>query len=173
MHFLLPLTALLAALVTSAPASGADITRIELQQREDVVLQHQRFVGNTRAQAKRSGVITRVPQLYVYFTDYSTAWHLHSFRRGFERELALTYDHQRRERTMVGLDQLLERTLTPQGEEFTLEDLPQADIYLLVYERAGCEDCERIKETLADWLAGRPELKAVWIDVWLGLRTEP
>lgn len=173
MQRLLPLTVFIVGLLIAAPAPGADITRIELQQREDVVLEHQRFVGNTRAQAKRAGVITRVPQLYVYFTDYSTAWHLHSYRRGFERELALTYDHQRRERTMVGLDQLLERTLTLQGEEVTLNDLPRADIYLLVYERAGCEDCERIKETLADWLAGRPSLKAVWIDVWLGLRTEP
>lgn len=172
MQRLLTLTILLAGLLIGTPALSADITRIELQQREDVVLKHQRFVGNTRAQAKRSGVITRVPQLYMYFTDYSTAWHLHGFRRGFERELALNYEHGRRERSMVDLDQLLERTVTPEGEVFGVDDLPEADMYLVVYSRMGCEDCKRMQETLGDWLAGQSSLSAVWIDVWVGPRGE-
>ncbi|QKK01323.1 MAG: hypothetical protein HND55_00875 [Pseudomonadota bacterium] len=172
MRPLLTLTLFLAVSIASSAAPGADITRIELVQREEVVLKHQQFVGNTRAQAKRAGVIRRVPQLYVYFTDFSTAWHLHGYRNGFERELALTYNHGRRERSMVEIDQLLERTLTPGGEAFGVDDLPGADIYLLLYARSGCEDCVQMRQGLDDWLAGQPSLKAVWVDIWLDPRGE-
>lgn len=167
MRSLLPLIAILAGLIYAAPASAADITRIELHQREDVVLKHERFVGNLRAQAKREGIIQRVPQLYVYFTDRSPAWHLHGHRRGFERELGLTYEHGRRERSMVAVDRLLERTVTPEGEAYTVEDLPQADIYLLLYREADCDQCRLVESTVRNWLDESRDLNAVWFDVWI------
>lgn len=172
MRMILSLTLFLAASTATAPASAANVERFELVQREEVVLQHQRFVGNTRAQAEREGIITRVPQLYVYFTDQTAAWHLQGFREGFTRELSLTYDHQRRERSMVGIDQLLERTLTPEGDAITPGDLPPGDIYLFIYRRQDCAECRQVAETVDGWLAGRPELEAVWIDVWLGPRDD-
>jgi len=168
MRFLLSLATLLTGLTAFAPsASGADISRLELHQREDVVLSHQRFVGNLRAQAKREGVVVRTPQLYVYFTDQSAAWHLQGFRRGFERELGLTYEHQRRERSMIRIDRLLERTLTPAGEEYVAEDLPEADIYILLYRQAGCDECLLVDSTVTNWLSEQRGLDAVWFDVWL------
>jgi hypothetical protein len=164
------LVSTLALILLSAgatPAPAADVLRLELHQREDVVLAHQRFVGNIRAQAKREGIIVRVPQLYVYFTDQSAAWHLHGFRRGFERELGLTVEHQRRERSMVRIDRLLERTLTPDGEEYVADDLPEADLYILLYRRAGCDECLIVDSTVTNWLAEQRGLDAVWIDVWI------
>lgn len=168
MRIILILSLFLAASSATAPAAGAEIERIELVQREDVILKHQRFVGNTRAQAKREGIITRVPQLYVYFTDQTAAWQLQGFREDFTRELALTFDHQRRERSMVRIDRLLERTITPQGKPIAPRDLPPADIYLFTYHRAGCEDCRRLDEKLNEWLDGRGDLEAVWLEVRLG-----
>ncbi|MEE4304198.1 MAG: hypothetical protein V2J19_08570 [Wenzhouxiangella sp.] len=167
MRSLASLFTVLAILLAAAPALGAEITRVELHQREDVVLQHERFVGNLRAQAKREGIIVRVPQLYVYFTDRSPAWHLHGYRRGFERELGLTYEHGRRERSMVRIDRLLERTITPEGEAYTAEDLPEADIYLLLYREAGCDECRLVESTVSNWLVGQDGLEAIWFDVWI------
>lgn len=166
MRRLLPLTLVLAGLA-AAPAFGADITRLELHQREDVVLQHERFVGNLRAQAKREGIVVRVPQLYLYFTDRSPAWHLHGHRRGFEREMGLIYEHGRRERSMVGIDRLLERTVTPGGEPYTTEELPEADVYLLLYRQAGCDECRLVESTVENWLGEQDDLEAIWFDVWI------
>jgi hypothetical protein len=167
MRSLPSLTVLLATLLTAAPALGAEVTRIELHQREDVVLQHERFVGNLRAQAKRDGIVVRVPQLYVYFTDQSAAWHLHGHRRGFERELGLTYEHGRRERSMVRIDHLLERTVTPAGDAYSAEALPEADIYLLLYREAGCDECRLVESTVENWLGQQRGLDALWFDVWI------
>lgn len=148
-------------------ASGADIERLELHQKADVAQHHLRFVGNLRAQAKREGIIVSTPQLYVYHADRSAAWHLQGFRRGFERELALIHSRNRRERSMVRIDRLLERTQTPDGQAFVEADLPPADIYLLLYRSADCEQCAQVETTLNDWLQTQPELDAVWFDVWL------
>ncbi len=167
MRSLLSFTILLTGLTAVAPAPAAEVTRIELHQREDVVQQQQRFVGNLRAQAQREGIVVKVPQLFVYFTDRSGAWHLLGFRRGFERELGLTYEHGRRERSMVNLERLLDRTLTPEDEPYTHEDLPEADIYLLLYRREDCDDCLLVESTLSDWLAEQENLDAVWFDVWV------
>ncbi|MDZ7789020.1 MAG: hypothetical protein U5L08_00710 [Xanthomonadales bacterium] len=167
MRMLISLTILLTTLVAIAPARGADVTRVELHQREEVMQQQQRFVGNLRAQAQREGIVVKVPQLYVYFTDRSAAWHLQGFRRGFERELGLTYEHGRRERSMVRLDRLLDRTVTPEGDPYTSEDLPEADLYLLLYHREGCEDCRRVETTVNEWLDTQNNLQAVWFDVWV------
>lgn len=168
MRSFLVLTVCLVCLTGTRPADGAGLVKLELEQRPDVVLQHQRFVGNTRAQAKREGIITRVPQFYVYFTDQSAAWHLQGFRANFTRELSLTFDRQRRERSMVRLDRLLERTRRPDGSAVAPDELPAADVYLLLYRRADCEECQQVAETLEAWLADRPGLEAVWIEVWLG-----
>ncbi|NBB93822.1 MAG: hypothetical protein GVY32_11720 [Gammaproteobacteria bacterium] len=167
MRTFLSLTILVTSLATAAPVSAAELTRFELHQREEVRLRHERFVGNLRAQAQREGIIVRVPQLFVYFTDLSAAWHLHGTRRGFERELGLVYEHGRRERSMVGIDRLLERTITPGGESFTPESLPEADLYLVLYRGDDCEDCERVAGTVDEWLAGQDELEAVWIEIWI------
>ena len=155
------------AFAATVPAAGADITRVELHQREDVVQQQQRFVGNLRAQAQREGIVVKVPQLYVYFADRSAAWHLPGFRRGFERELGLTYEHGRRERSMVSLDRLLTRTVTPEGEPYTSGDLPEADLYLLLYHREGCEDCRRVEAAVNEWLDTQNDLRALWFNVWV------
>src|SRR5699024_6559065 len=108
-----------------------------------------------------------VPQLYAYFTDLSPAWHLHGYRRGFKRKLALTYEHGRRERSMVAIDTLLERTITPEGGEYAVEDLPAADIYLLLYQQGDCEKCQQVESTLSEWLEESPELDAVRFDIWI------
>jgi len=129
--------------------------------------QQQRFVGNLRAQAQREGIVVKVPQLYVYFTDRSPAWHLQGFRRGFERTLGLTYRHGRRERSMVRLERLLDRTITPGGERYTHEDLPEADIYLLLYRREDCDECARVETNVSDWLNEQENLNAIWFDVWV------
>lgn len=167
MRSLPSLTVLVAILLAAAPAFGADVTRIELHQREEVMQQQQRFVGNLRAQAQREGIVVRVPQLFVYFTDRSPAWHLHGFRRGFERELGLTYEHGRRERSMVRLERLLDRTITPGGESYTHEDLPEADIFLLLYRREDCDDCLLVESTLSNWLDEQERLDAIWFEVWV------
>ncbi len=162
---------LLSALAGSAPATAAETTRLEFIQRDEVVLAHQRFVGNTQAQAKRDGVITRLPQLYVYFTDHSAAWHMQGQRRNFERELSLIFDRQRRERSMVRLDRLLERVQTLDGEAVTPADLPEADIFILLYRNDDCTDCEQLTTAMQSWLDEREALAAVWIDI--RLETEP
>lgn len=167
MRFFLLFAFALVTLACSAPVAAADITRLELIQRDEVVLAHQRFVGNTQAQAKRDGVITRLPQLYVYLTDHSAAWHMQGLRRNFERELSLIFDRQRRERSMVRLDRLLERTHTADGEAFTPAELPEADIFIVLYHDEDCAECSQLSTAMQAWLDGREALDVVWIDVQL------
>ncbi len=167
MRSLLFLTLALAGLAAGSTVLAADVTRIELHQREEVMQQQQRFVGNLRAQAQREGIVVKVPQLFVYFTDQSPAWHLQGFRRGFERTLGLTYEHGRRERSMVNLERLLDRTITPGGQAYTHEDLPEVDLYLLLYRREGCDDCEQVASSLDAWLDGQENLEALWFDIWV------
>jgi hypothetical protein len=160
---------LLVAFIAVSPARAGAIERVELYQRQEVILEHQRFVGNLRAQAGREGVIVKVPQLFIYFTDRTPAWHLHGHRRGFGRELSLIWENRRRERSMVELDRLLERAVAPDGGEITLEDLPRGDIHVVLYREADCEDCRRVEETMHEWLDAR-DLDAVWLDVWMDRR---
>src|SRR5699024_9256952 len=65
MRTVLCLSFFLTALLVAPPAAGANanVTRVELHQRQEVLLKHERFVGNLRAQAKREGIIQHVPQL--------------------------------------------------------------------------------------------------------------
>lgn len=168
LHFFIVLTAA-SWLVT---ASGADIERLELHQKADVVQHHLRFVGNLRAQAKREGIIVGTPQLYVYHADHSAAWHLQGFRRGFERELALIHSRNRRERSMVRIDRLLDRTQTSHGQPYSESDLPPADIYLLLYRSVDCKQCAEVESTLNSWLETQPDLDAVWFDVWLDSQSD-
>lgn len=151
------------------PATGAENAdaRLELFQKRDVVVHHQQFVGNIRAQAKRDGIIVRVPQLYIYHADQTPAWHMSEHRRGFLRELELVVSRQRRERNMVRFDRLLERTLTAEGEEIEPHELPDADVYVWLYQRDECEKCDEVAATVDEWLGEHPLRSAVWIDVWI------
>ena len=143
----------------------ADFERIELFQRHEVIAQQQGLVGNLRALARRDGVVTNVPQLYVYHRDFSEAYHRDGFRSGFERELELTVDRRRGARSMIRLDRLLERLKTPEGEPVILAELPEAEVYLVFYRRLNCAECEQVAETLRDWIAENPERRVVWLDV--------
>ncbi len=147
------------------PAAVADVERISLYQRQEVMAQQQRIVGNLRAVARREGVVVNVPQLYVYHSDFSEAYHLPGFRSGFERELKLIMDRRRGARSMVRLDRLLERVKTPAGEPFSLDDLPLADVYIVLYRRADCPECDQVAGMLDQWIADEPERDMVWLDV--------
>ncbi len=143
----------------------AEVERIELFQRAEVMAQQQRQVGNLRALARRDGVVVNVPQLYVFHYDLSEAYHREGFRAGFERELELVVDRRHGARSMVRLDRLLERVRTPEGEAFTLDDLPDTDLILALYRRLDCIECEQVAETLEQWIASNPERRVVWLDV--------
>ena len=151
-------------LLAPLPAQ-ADFERIELFQRLEVIAQQQRLVGNLRAVARREGVVVNVPQLYVYHADFSEAYHREGYRSGFERELELTVDRRRGARSMVRLDRLLERVKTPQDESISLDDLPEANVYVVLYRRLDCPECEQVAETLEDWIADNPDRSVVWLDV--------
>ena len=146
------------------------VDRLDLIQRQSVITDHQRLVGNVRAQARREGVVVDVPQLYVYLYDHSASWHLDGYRHGFERELNLTVKRQRRARSMVRLDRLLERVTDPLGEEIKINDLPSGDVFILLYRRKGCEECERVEQAVSEWLEQSTDLDTVWIDVWMDHR---
>jgi hypothetical protein len=147
----------------------AEVERIELFQRAEVMAQQQRLVGNLRAVARRDGVVVNVPQLYVFHADLSEAYHLDGFRSGFERELELVIDRHRGARSMVRLDRLLERVKTPDGGTLSVADLPDADVVLALYRRLNCSECDQVAETLENWIAQNPERRVVW----LNLRTDP
>lgn len=149
----------------AVPAAAGD--RIALYQSNETQLQHQRMVGNVRAQARREGVVVNVPQLYVFLSDQSAAFHMDGYRTGFERELNLIVDRSRRARSMVRLDRLLERVRTADGSTFNPDDLPPADVYIALYRRADCATCDQVAEALAAWHEGRPGLAVVWLDVSL------
>jgi len=168
------LLAVIIVLLSPAATAVDDLVseRIDLIQRQSVIIDHQRLVGNVRAQARREGVVVQVPQLYVYLYDHSASWHLDGFRRGFERELSLTVVRQRRARSMVRLDRLLERVTDPAGEEVEIADLPEGDVYLLLYRRENCEECDRVEQAVGEWLAEETDLSTVWIDVWMDRQPE-
>ncbi len=164
---------ILATASLSPRAAGLDdlITeRLDLIQRQSVITDHQRLVGNIRAQARREGVVVDVPQLYVYLYDHSASWHMDGYRHGFERELNLTLMRERRARSMVRLDRLLERVTDPFGEEVRIADLPDGDVFILLYRQKDCEECERIEQAVSEWLKDSTDLAVVWIDVWMERR---
>ena len=165
MRYLVYSLTLFSALLVAAPTQADNVERIELFQKAEVMAQQQRLVGNLRAVARREGVVVQVPQLYVYHSDFSEAYHLDGFRPGFERELGLILDRRRGARSMVRLDRLLERVETTEGEPLELDDLPVADFYLALYRRADCQECDRLIEQLETWLGEEVERKAVWLDV--------
>ena len=148
------------------PAALAE-DRLKLYQKNEVQIQHQRLVGNVRAQARREGVVVNVPQLYVFLSDQSSAYHMDGYRPRFERELNLIVDRSRTARSMVRLDRLLERVKTADGSEVTPADLQPADVYIALYRRANCATCDRVSEALIAWQESRPELAVVWLDVSL------
>lgn len=161
-------TGLLGPLLALGLAASAQAgERIALYQKQDVQLQQQRLVGNVRAQARREGVVVNVPQLYVFLSDQSAAYHMDGYRSGFERELNLVVDRSRRARSMVRLDRLLERVQTADGERFSVDDLPPADVYIALYRRADCATCDQVADALSAWSEGRPNLSVVWLDVSL------
>jgi len=169
-HAILPLISLLITAAAAALAPGelqaAEIERIELHQREDVQVLHQRRGGNVRAQAQRQGWIVRVPQLYVYLTDYSPVFHIDGYRSTLLRDLSIRVDRSRIERTTIRLDRLLENTETrDDAEPFTQDQLPEADLYFVFYSRPDCDDCDRVRSDLETWLDERESLRVVWLDV--------
>ncbi len=147
------------------PAQAGE--RIALYQKTEVKVQHQGLVGNVRAQARREGVVVNVPQLYVFLSDQSAAYHMDGYRPGFERELNLIVDRSRRARSMVRLDRLLERVTQADGESISPSDLPPADVYIALYRRANCDTCDQVAEALTAWSENRPDMTVVWLEVSL------
>ena len=170
MHRLSLLPCLILALLgsfalTNFSLAATDIQRIELHQREEVQIQHQRRVGNLRAQAQRQGWIVRVPQLFVYLSDRSPVFHLDGYRAGFERQLDWAVERSRIERTTVDLDRLLANVETPAGEAFEIEDLPEGDLYVLLYRREDCPNCDTVELTVLEWLDSLDQTRVVWLDI--------
>src|SRR6056297_153676 len=97
----------------SPPVAALSIERIELHQRESVQVEHRRRVGNIRTQAQAQGWIVRVPQTYIYLSDYSAVFHMDGYQRGFERQLNSRFSSRRTERSVIGLDRLLENVEWP------------------------------------------------------------
>jgi len=145
------------------PASAQAAQTLTLHQRAEVMAQQHRLVGNLRAQARREGVVVEVPQLYVYHSDTSAAFHLDGYRSGFERELSLTVDRGRRARSMVRLDRLLERVTDADGQTVTLADLPPTSLYVVLVRNSACAACDQMEAALHAWLADRDE--TLWITI--------
>ena len=162
-RFLALATAVIALL--SPIWAQAEVERIELHQRAEVMAQQQRLVGNLRAVARREGIVVNVPQLYVFYADFSEAFHQEGYRGGFGRELELVVRARRGARSMVRLDRLLERVKTPDGADFELTDLPEADVFIALYRRASCAECDQVAAHLEAWISGNPERRVVWLDV--------
>jgi len=160
----LPLLA--ALLLVSEPASAFSIERIELHQKERVQVEHRRRVGNIRTQAQAQGWIVRVPQTYIYLSDYSSVFHMDGYQRGFERQLNSRVSSRRTERSVIGLDRLLENVELPgTTESFTLEDLPSADLYILFYSKPNCALCDLIDDRIRIWLESMGDISVVWLNV--------
>ncbi len=145
----------------------AEVTRMTLHQQADIQTQHQRLVGNVRAQARREGVVVNTPQLYVFLADQAAAFHQDGYRPGFERELNLIVNRERRARSMVRLDRLMERVETPEGERITASDLPATDVFLLLYRKPNCAECDQVAAVLDTWAESNPDRAVLWIDVKL------
>ena len=118
---------------------------IELEQSRAAIITDQRLVGNSRAQAKRRGTIKSVPQLFVYHTDATAAYHLQGTRDAFTRFLEIAVREFREERSMVDLDKLLERAHRPieddeAPEYLTIDDLPTRDLIIVLYYTDDCTE---------------------------------
>jgi hypothetical protein len=167
MRYFIGLILFASLLLGSAPVPGAEVERLTVYQRPDIQVRHQRLVGNVRAQARREGVVVNVPQLYVFLSDHTAAYHLDGYRRGFERELDLVVKRSRSARSMVRLDRLLERVVTAEDQSLEPADLPAADVVVALFRRRACEECDQVEAMLDDWLADNPTLKVIWLDVRL------
>lgn len=154
-----------ALLFTGPSVHAAEIERIDLHQREAVQIQHQRRVGNLRAQAQRQGWIVRVPQLFVYLSDRSPVFHMDGLRSRFERQLDWAVERSRIERTTIDLDRLLANTETHDGGIYGLENLPEGDLYIVLYRGEDCADCDAVDATVVEWLEGLGEVDVVWLDI--------
>jgi len=145
---------------------GADIQRIELHQLESAQVKHQRRVGNIRTQAQAQGWIVRVPQTYIYLSDYSAVFHMDGYQRGFERQLNARISSSRAERSVIDLDRLLENVETPETlQPFNLEDLPPADLYVVFYSRPDCDRCDQVESEIETWLNSMQSVSVVWLNV--------
>lgn len=137
---------------------------IELVQDREAVLQDQRLVGNSRAQAKRRGTIRSVPQLFVYQTDQTAAYHLDGYRDEFTRFMDAAVRGFREERSMVDLDKLLERAHLPAEDpdqplrHISPDELPTRDLIIVFYYSDDCDECSRVERDLATWLAANSDL---------------
>lgn len=157
------------------PVSGAEplaegsapdrVQFLELQQKPSVARQHQRRVGNARAQARREGIIRNLPQLYAYYGDQTSVHHMQGYNRGFTLVLDSSVRRESRVRDMVALETLLENTTTPDGEMVELDDLPDVQMIFVEYWREDCEQCPTVEADLAGWLEERPLDSALWIRV--------
>ncbi len=148
---------LFAILALVAHSVSAAIDGITLKQNPQALINDQRLIGNVPAQAKREGVIVDVPQLFIYYGDTSPAYHLAGFRPTLARELDIIVNARRMERSMVSLERLLERAQQPDGSVVSISDLPEADLYVVQYERSGCETCSEVQQAIEAWLDGRPD----------------
>lgn len=148
---------LFAILALVAHSVSAAIDGITLKQNPQALINDQRLVGNVPAQAKREGVIVDVPQLFIYYGDTSPAYHLAGFRPTLTRELDIIVNARRMERSMVALSRLLERAKQMDGSVVSVDDLPEADLYIVQYERSGCETCVQVQQAIESWLANRSD----------------
>lgn len=155
------------ALAVATPLAADDT--IELTQKPDIALEHQRMPGNARAQAETRGVIRAAPHLFVYHPDpnHTPAFYMNGNRRGFERQLALVLDDFREQRSMVPLERLLENAENADGEVLTPGDLPRRRAVFVLYVSDDCEECDSIAGALDAWLARRPAYEAVRIEIEL------
>jgi len=154
------------SLLVPGTVDAASIERIELHQRESVQVEHRRRVGNIRTQAQAQGWIVRVPQTYIYLSDYSSVFHMDGYQRGFERQLNSRFSSRRTERSVIDLDRLLENVERPgSAEPFTIEDLPRASLYVLLYSKPNCDLCDQVDTELQTWLETLGDISVVWLDV--------
>ncbi len=144
------------------------LEKLELQQRRDIARDHQRRVGNARAQARREGIIRTLPQLFAYYGDETSVYHMHGYNRGFTLVLDSSVRRGSRVRDMVSLEALLENTRDADGQSVEPADLPDADMIFIEYWQDDCDDCEKVREDLQAWLEERPLDSVLWIRVRLG-----
>lgn len=156
------LLALWASFGLSVAPLQADVKTLFLKQSITAKLADQRLVGNVRAQAKREGVIVDVPEVFVYYSDFSPAYHLSGYRATIGRELELVINARRMERSMVRLDRLLERAEDLEGSSVLPTALPESDLYVVLYTSTECSVCDQVKASMEGWLADRSE-SVTWV----------
>jgi hypothetical protein len=137
------------------PPLLAQVTQIQLIQSQEAITVDQRLVGNVGAQAKREGVVVDLPQLFIYYRDFSPAYHISGFRPTMVDEIELVIGEHRIERSMVKLERLMERAVLPTDAPIALNDLPAAALYVVFYSSRGCEVCGRTREAIDGWIAQR------------------